>query len=90
MFRNGTIETIPSLEVVPGDIVQVKMDDTIPADLRLFYSMNMEYDEKTLNGEAIPAATNANSEYSDKDVQSIGIADRLNIGSAHVPLCLRN
>lgn len=79
VLRNGNIETIPSAEVVPGDIVQVKMGDTVPADLRLFESMNLECDEKILTGEAIPAAKDAMLEYPGNDEQSIGIADQLNL-----------
>jgi magnesium-transporting ATPase (P-type) len=32
--RNGEAIVVPSGEVVPGDLVEVKMGDTIPADLR--------------------------------------------------------
>ena len=34
--RNGDDFTIPAEEVVPGDIVHIKVGDTVPADLRLF------------------------------------------------------
>ena len=80
VLRDGKIETVPSPEVVPGDIVTVKTGDTIPADLRLFESMNLECDEKILTGEAVPVAkdvkfdSNANS-----DELSTGVADRLNM-----------
>ncbi|GMF62755.1 unnamed protein product [[Candida] boidinii] len=36
VLRDGNDVTIPAEEVVPGDIVMVKVGDTIPADLRLF------------------------------------------------------
>ncbi|KAI9874307.1 MAG: hypothetical protein M1830_009894, partial [Pleopsidium flavum] len=33
VLRDSNIQTIPTAELVPGDIVQVKTGDTIPADL---------------------------------------------------------
>ncbi len=34
VVRDGEAIVVPSGEVVPGDLVEVKMGDTIPADLR--------------------------------------------------------
>lgn len=79
VLRDGTIDTIPSAQVVPGDIVQVKTGDTIPADLRLFEAMNLECDEKILTGEAVPVAKDAKFDASDMDELSTGVGDRLNM-----------
>lgn len=79
VLRDGHIETVPSAEVVPGDIVQIKTGDTIPADLRLFDAMNLECDEKILTGEAIPVAKDANIDFTNTDELSIGVGDRLNM-----------
>jgi P-type Na+/K+ transporter len=54
VLRDGNQLTIPSVEVVPGDIVSIKTGDTVPADLRLFDTMNLETDEAILTGEALP------------------------------------
>ncbi|TFB03020.1 Calcium-transporting ATPase 3 [Trichoderma ghanense] len=43
-----------SSEVVPGDIILLKMGDTVPADLRLFEAMNLACEEAQLTGESIP------------------------------------
>ena len=56
VLRDGNETTIPSAEVVPGDIVSIKTGDTVPADLRLFEVMNLECDEAILTGEALPVA----------------------------------
>lgn len=32
--RNGAAETIPTVHVVPGDMVELKTGDTVPADVR--------------------------------------------------------
>lgn len=34
LIRGGQKMTVPSAEVVPGDVIEVKMGDTIPADIR--------------------------------------------------------
>ena len=79
VLREGHIETVPSAEVVPGDVVQIKTGDTIPADLRLFDAMNLECDEKILTGEAIPVAKDAQADFKSGDENSTGVGDRLNM-----------
>lgn len=32
--RDGKNETIPTVEVVPGDLIELKTGDTVPADIR--------------------------------------------------------
>ncbi|OAA58424.1 potassium/sodium efflux P-type ATPase [Niveomyces insectorum RCEF 264] len=54
VIRNGHSHVIPNAEVVPGDIVLLRMGDTVPADLRLFESVNLACDEQTLTGESLP------------------------------------
>ncbi|GBF61808.1 calcium-transporting ATPase [Trichophyton mentagrophytes] len=78
VIRNGNAVTVPSGEVVPGDIVQIKTGDTIPADLRLFEAMNLECDEKILTGEAAPVAKDTEFEASGDEV-TVGVGDRLNM-----------
>ncbi|ANZ73913.1 BA75_01103T0 [Komagataella pastoris] len=75
VIRDGNDQTIPSEEVVPGDIVIVKVGDTIPADMRLFNAMNFETDEALLTGEAMPVVKSPHDVY--KQVMPVG--DRLNL-----------
>jgi P-type Na+/K+ transporter len=86
VIRDGETHTIPSTEVVPGDIVLVKTGDTVPADLRLVDGMNLECDEKILTGEAIPVAKDAAFEIQGKEGDDggkaefeTGVGDRLNM-----------
>lgn len=69
----------PSAEVVPGDVIQIKTGDTIPADLRVIEAMNLECDEKILTGEAMPVAKDAKFDASGMDELSTGMGDRLNM-----------
>lgn len=77
VIRNGEAETIPSNEVVIGDLITFSTGDTIPADIRLIEEMNLETDEKILTGEALPVAKEVKNDYSDKS--DLGIGDRLNM-----------
>ncbi|KAL6863592.1 cation transporting ATPase [Trichoderma novae-zelandiae] len=54
VLRDGHTQVIPNSEVVPGDIILLKMGDTVPADLRLFEAMNLACEEAQLTGESIP------------------------------------
>lgn len=33
-IRNGSTEVVPTAEIVPGDMVELKTGDTVPADIR--------------------------------------------------------
>jgi calcium-translocating P-type ATPase len=52
--RDGTRVTIPSKELVVGDIVLFESGNKIPADVRLVYVKGLKVDEALLTGESIP------------------------------------
>ncbi|KAI5966510.1 ENA2 [Candida pseudojiufengensis] len=76
--RNGDDITVPAEQVVPGDIVHIKVGDTVPADLRLFDCMNLETDEALLTGESLPVQKDANVIYEDFSTP-VPVGDRLNL-----------
>lgn len=76
--RDGDDQTIPAQEVVPGDIVHIKVGDTIPADLRLIDTMNLESDEALLTGESLPVSKDENEVFADPSVP-IPVGDRINM-----------
>ncbi|KAF2000603.1 sodium P-type ATPase-like protein [Amniculicola lignicola CBS 123094] len=73
--RDGKTETIPTIDVVPGDLVEMKTGDTIPADIRLIEAVNFETDEALLTGESLPALKDADAVFED----DTGPGDRLNV-----------
>ena len=75
-IRDGQDATIPSQDLVPGDIVILKTGDVIPADVRLFEAMNLETDEALLTGEALPVAKEHEQVYETDDIP---VGDRLNL-----------
>ncbi|MEM2960624.1 MAG: HAD-IC family P-type ATPase, partial [Candidatus Bathyarchaeia archaeon] len=54
VIREGREMTIPAREVVPGDIIQVKTGDKVPADARVLESFNLRVNEAPLTGESVP------------------------------------
>lgn len=55
VLRNGTWKVMDSKNLVPGDIVEVRMGDNIPADIRLlnFNSVSLQIEEAPLTGESV-------------------------------------
>ncbi|KAL1920191.1 uncharacterized protein VTP21DRAFT_1337 [Calcarisporiella thermophila] len=52
--RDGALREIPAAELVPGDVVFVRMGDKIPADIFLFSSAELKVDNSSLTGESEP------------------------------------
>ncbi|EPS35585.1 hypothetical protein H072_10967 [Dactylellina haptotyla CBS 200.50] len=73
--RDGKNLTVPTGEVVPGDMVELKTGDTIPADVRLIEAVNFETDEALLTGESLPVRKDANATFE----ADTGPGDRLNV-----------
>jgi P-type Na+/K+ transporter len=75
VVRDGDSRVIPTAEMVPGDMVELKTGDTVPADLRLLDSINFETDEALLTGESLPVLKDEEAVF-DEDT---GPGDRLNV-----------
>lgn len=59
VLRNGRRVTIPSHQLVPGDIVFLEAGYFIPADVRLVEAINLRVEEAALTGESVPVQKNA-------------------------------
>ncbi len=55
VLRGGVWSQIPSRELVPGDIVRVRLGDIVPADVKLVKGDYLLLDESALTGESLPA-----------------------------------
>ncbi len=74
VIRDGHQITIPSRELVPGDLIVIEAGNYIPADLRLVESYNLKVEEASLTGESVPVDK-------DEDVvldEDVTLGDRLN------------
>src|SRR3984885_12641524 len=53
--RDGQWITPAARELVPGDVIRVRMGDIVPADARLLEGDPIEVDQSALTGESLPA-----------------------------------
>jgi Mg2+-importing ATPase len=56
VVRDGAIVRVPVAELVPGDLVVLRIGVIVPADLRLLTVEELECDEGVLTGESLPVA----------------------------------
>ncbi|WNG48040.1 HAD-IC family P-type ATPase [Archangium minus] len=54
VLRDGRKVTVPSSELVPGDVVLLASGDKVPADVRLLAGRNLQVEEAALTGESLP------------------------------------
>ncbi len=75
LIREGKQFTIPSFELVPGDLVMLEAGTLVPADLRLMESHSLRVEEASLTGEsvAIDKTTEAQVE------NDLPLGDRINM-----------
>jgi cation-transporting P-type ATPase I len=71
ILRDGRVTSVPSSEVVPGDILLLAHGDHVAADARILESHNLEVDEAALTGESLPVPKEADG---DTDASRIVLA----------------
>ncbi len=55
VLRDGKWAVVPAKELVPGDVVRVRLGDIVPADVKLIEGQFLEVDQSALTGESLPA-----------------------------------
>ena len=75
VLRSGHLITVPSRDLVPGDVVILETGNYIPADVRLVESVNLRIEEASLTGESVPVSKDA------RDIlpAEAGVGDRHNM-----------
>jgi H+-transporting ATPase len=68
VLRNGTWRSIPSRELVPGDIIRLRIGNIVPADVQLLQGDYLAVDQSALTGESLPV---------DKKVDEIAYASTI-------------
>ena len=53
--RDGKWITPAARELVPGDVIRIRLGDVVPADARLLEGDSVEVDQSALTGESLPA-----------------------------------
>ncbi|HZK54361.1 MAG TPA: plasma-membrane proton-efflux P-type ATPase [Desulfosporosinus sp.] len=55
VIRDGKWTTPAARELVPGDVIRLRLGDIVPADARLLAGDQVEVDQSSLTGESLPA-----------------------------------
>ena len=74
VLRDGQIERINTVDVVPGDIIVLGEGDSIPADGRLLAAASLRVAEASLTGESVPVGKNV-----DTLAEAKALGDRANM-----------
>ncbi|MEZ5364242.1 MAG: cation-transporting P-type ATPase [Bryobacterales bacterium] len=78
VLRDGAWGSVASREIVPGDVIRLRLGDIVPADARLLEGDPIEVDQSALTGESLPAERKAGETvYSGSIVRQGGRCDRL-------------
>lgn len=72
--RGGSVKTVPSSELVPGDVIILESGDRVPADARLLEESNLRVNEATLTGESVPV-----EKHTDIIKEDLPLPDRRNM-----------
>lgn len=75
VIRDGMPQTIPSIELVPGDLIALRSGDLVPADARLVDAHMLQVEEAMLTGESAAAEKSA----ADIVAPEAALADRVNM-----------
>lgn len=76
VIRDQKHDSIPSRELVPGDLVELEAGDNVPADSRVVWlTSNFTVEEASLTGESVPSAKTSIALEED----DVPLADRANM-----------
>ncbi len=59
VLRDATWAELPAAEIVPGDVIRVRLGDIFPADVKLIDGDYLQVDESALTGESLPVDKHA-------------------------------
>jgi H+-transporting ATPase len=75
--RDEAWKTIPARELVPGDLMRVRIGDIIPADARLLECDPVQVDQSALTGESLPVTRKTGDAVYSGSILKQGEADAL-------------
>ena len=79
VMRGGRVETVPSADLVPGDVVLLEAGDAVPADCRIIESASMKIEEAALTGESVAVEKHANALALPEGQDDVPLGDRKNM-----------
>jgi len=60
VIRDGKWQEIAAKELVPGDVIRIRLGDVIPADVKLVEGQYLNIDQSALTGESLPVTKKEN------------------------------
>ncbi len=60
VLRDGAFKSLPARELVPGDIVKLRIGNVVPADVQLLQGDYLLLDQAALTGESLPVTKKIN------------------------------
>ena len=60
VLRNGVFSSVNAKELVPGDIIKIKIGEILPADVKLIEGEYIQIDQSALTGESLPVTKHSN------------------------------
>lgn len=81
VLRDGKWAEIAAPELVPGDIIRIRLGDIIPADVKLFKGEYMLVDQSVLTGESLPVEKHASDIAYSGSIIKQGEMDALVVGT---------
>ncbi|MCA9200463.1 MAG: HAD-IC family P-type ATPase, partial [Planctomycetales bacterium] len=79
--RGGQWLSVPARELVPGDVIRVRLGDIVPADARLLEGDSVEVDQSALTGESLPVTRKAGESVYSGSIIKQGEIDALVYGT---------
>ncbi|MFC2340360.1 MAG: cation-translocating P-type ATPase, partial [Olsenella sp.] len=79
VIRGGEQLSVPSSEIVVGDIVVLEAGDSVPADCRILESASMKVEEAALTGESVPVTKRADVIELTEGADDVPLGDRKNM-----------
>ncbi len=66
--RDAVVVDLPAAELVPGDVVLLRVGDVVPADLRVARAERLVLDRSVLTGESVPEPARVEPDPADADL----------------------
>ncbi|MFM7713003.1 MAG: HAD-IC family P-type ATPase, partial [Microcystis sp.] len=79
--RDGKFISVPARELVPGDVIRIKIGDVLPADARLLPGDPVKIDQAALTGESLPVDRSSGEQVYSGSVVKKGQAEAIANGT---------